>query len=166
MWHLPKPLPQVTWAGGAAIKNLRKSLSKGTASVTTGLRRSHESREVGSGGSIFPFTFWVLYNYGFSITQIAGEISFLFSFFLIEEHTVKWSLCHTCDSHQKCIDGLIIWRTCEERQTQNNHVRSAVRVPPPNSTHRPGPGSPWPHRSLPGTTGAYSSITTSPNFYL
>lgn len=78
------------------------------------------------------------------------SVSF-FPFSLQRNSTVKWSLCHTCDSHQKRIDGLIIWRTCEERHRHRTTIWGAHYVCLHPTVHgRSAPGSPWPHRSLPG----------------
>lgn len=32
------------------------------------------------------------------------------------------NVCHTCDGHQKGIDGLIVWRACEGRDTQHGDL--------------------------------------------
>ena len=115
MGHLPKSLPEVIREAGAAIKHFRKSLSEGTASITLGLRRSHHSRETESESEAGR----VLCNEGFSIIQTEGANGLPFFLFIYRGTvTVQWNGAtrHTCNCHQKCINGFIVWRTYEERR--------------------------------------------------
>lgn len=55
------------------------------------------------------------------------------------------NVCHTCDGHQKGVDGLIVWRACEGRDTQHSDLcrhSSGMCLPQCTAAASPTPHNP------------------------